>query len=434
MLQRIFEFWSLREPHLVWVLMGSILLGAAAGVLGCFALVRRRALAGDVLAHAALPGVTGAFALTLSRDPAIILLGAVVSCGIGYAIVEILIHRFDVREDSALAMTLSFFFGLGVFHLSALQKLPHAAQAGLDKLLFGQAASLVRRDVEVLGGIALMLVVFVAICFRQLKIIAFDRSFARGAGMRVLFFECALALAFVLATVIGLQLVGVVLMAAVLLTPAASARFWTDRLSRMVMVSGLFGALAGALGAQISYIAPRMPTGPWMVVMLGVIFAVSCLGAPGRGMIARALRTREARARVLRENILRSLFKLDEEANLRSGRHTMADLLRVRPLASDSLARGLDELVQSAHVEEHEGAYRLTDAGAAEAARITRLHRLWELYLTQHVGLAPDHVHANAEEIEHVLTAELGARLEKEVETRLGDPHGRALPEREGRS
>src|SRR5690606_7025568 len=142
------EFWSFSDPNVVWVVCGSLILGASAGAIGCFAFLRKRALTGDALAHAALPGVTSAFLLFQSRDPLVILGGAIVSCIAGYLVIEYLVNRTKVKEDSAFAIVLSLFFAFGIFQLTYIQKSEFAGQSGLDKLLFGQAAALVGDDVR----------------------------------------------------------------------------------------------------------------------------------------------------------------------------------------------------------------------------------------------------------------------------------------------
>ncbi|HHO70156.1 MAG TPA: metal ABC transporter permease [Halothiobacillus sp.] len=285
-------FNQLHDPNVRWVATGALLIGMAAAVVGCFAFLRRQALIGDVLAHAALPGVTMAFFLTHSRDWSVLLLGALGSTITGWAMIEFLTRRAGMREDSALAFTLSFFFALGTLHLTWIQRNVPAHSAGLDSILFGQAAAVTPDELLRLGVLAILVLLTIVVLFDRLKLVLFDRQFALCIGMPVRFYELVIALLIVLTVVIGLQLTGVILMAALLLTPAAAARLLSHRLGIIVPLAGLFGAIAGLIGAQASLMAPRMPTGPWIAVAISLIFFASL----ATSFLRRVKRVRSARA------------------------------------------------------------------------------------------------------------------------------------------
>lgn len=412
-----------------YVLLGCVLLGVTSGVLGCFAFLRKRSLMGDALAHAALPGVCAAFLLTGTKDPLVILLGATVSCWLGALAVDLIVNHTRCTEESALGMVLSVFFGIGILLLTHIQGTGQAGQSGLDKFLFGQAASLVGRDVAVLGGVSALLLAAVALLFKEFKVLSFDPDFATALGLRSKLLGVLLATLIVLAVAVGLQAVGVVLMAALLVTPAAAARYWTERLGVMLTLAGVFGGLSGALGAYISALSPRMPTGPWMVVAVTILFAVSILFAPERGLLARVLRRRRFRRQTADENILRTLYVLGEKDRDWHAARSVGELLRYRAMSGSLLSRTLVRLSSAGLVREvSEGRFALTDAGYERAARLTRLHRLWEVYLTRKLELAPDHVHDDAEEIEHILTPELEAQLAAVLDAPEEDPHASRIP------
>jgi manganese/zinc/iron transport system permease protein len=290
------NWWQ--DPNTRWVLAGCMLMGASSGVLGSFALLRRRSLIGDAVAHAALPGVCLAFLLSGSRELASLLVGAILAGLLGAGCVQAITRASRVKEDAALGIVLSVFFGFGIVLLTLIQNTPRSSQAGLDKFIFGQAASLIGRDVQVMAACAVVICVTTAALFKEFKLLCFDPEFARGLGRPTGLLDGLLLLLLVVSVVVGLQAVGVVLMAAMLITPAAAARFWTERLDRMVVLSGLFGGTAGAIGTAISTLAPRMPTGPLIVLAATAIFLVSLLFAPRRGLLARALRLAAVRARV----------------------------------------------------------------------------------------------------------------------------------------
>jgi len=423
------EFFTFSSINSVYVLTGCVALGISAGLLGCFAFLRKRSLLGDALAHAALPGVCAAFLLTGTKDPFIILSGAVISCWLGALSVDWIVKYTRCKEDSALAMVLSVYFGAGILLLTHIQQSGNAAQAGLDRFLFGQAASLLGRDVTVLTGLALFLCVACTLFYKEFKAVSFDPEFARAAGLPVRFIEITLATLIVLAVCIGLQAVGVVLMAAMLVTPAAAARYWTERLGVMLGLATLFGGVSGAIGAYTSYLSERMPTGPWMVVAISTVFLASLMLAPRRGVLPGLWRSVRFRRRTEEENILRTLYKFGESTQCWTTAHSMAELLQHRGASMRALRRALSRLKAQGLVRErHAGRFELAEAGLARAARITRVHRLWELYLTRKLELAPDHVHDDAEEIEHILTPELERRLTEVLGFPELDPHGQAIP------
>jgi manganese/zinc/iron transport system permease protein len=410
------------------VVLGSMLLGAGAGVLGSFTLLRKRALLGDALAHAALPGVCLAFLVTQTKHPLVLLVGAAITGGLGIAAVNTIVRRSRIKEDAALALTLSVFFGFGIVLLTRIQKSGAAAQAGLDKFLFGQAASLVQADVWLLGGVTVVLLAGVFLAFKEFKLLTFDSAFAASLGWPIGRLDFFLSTLIVLSVTVGLQLVGVVLMAAMLITPAAAARFWTDRLPRMLAIAALIGALSGALGAFISMLAPRMPTGPWAVIAATFAFAVSLFAAPRRGVIARGIRHWRTRRRTAEENVLKTLYHLGERDGDWTRAHTADDLARRRHMGLGAAQRTLGRLDRSGWAVRGSAGWSFTGPGLDRARRMVRLHRLWEVYLSERLNLAADHVHEDAEHIEHVLTPELEAELEAILARPEYDPHRQPIP------
>lgn len=272
------------------VALGSAVLGLVGGVLGAFAVLRQQSLLGDAISHAALPGVALAFLLTSSKAPLVLVLGAAVAGWLGTLAVLLVMRHTRIKEDAALGIVLSVFFGFGLLLLTFLQKRPDARQAGLDRFLFGQAATLIQRDVvtmAVLGAIALAVVVLL---WKEFKLLSFDPDFAASLGFPSGRLSVLLTSLIVLAIVVGLQTVGVVLMSAMIVAPAAAARQWTERLHVMVLLSGAFGALVGLLGALTSSFVQRLPTGPTIVLYMSAIVLLSLLFAPERGIVARTRR------------------------------------------------------------------------------------------------------------------------------------------------
>jgi len=274
------------------VALGSALLGVVSGVLGCFAILRRQGLLGDALAHAALPGICLAFMLTGLKTPIVLMLGAALAGWLGTLLLLYIVRQTPLAEDAALGIILSVFFGFGIVLLTFIQRTGDANQAGLDKYLFGQAATLVEENVitmAVLGGLALSVV---TVLYKEFKLLTFDADFAASLGFGTRRLSVLLTSLMVIAIVIGLQTVGVVLMAAMLVGPAAAARQWTNRLSRMIALAALFGAASGVSGALISISESRIPTGPMIILSLTVIVLLSLAFGSARGVVWDWLRHR----------------------------------------------------------------------------------------------------------------------------------------------
>ncbi len=281
--------WLFRDPNAQWILLGCMLLGLSSGVIGSFAYLRKQSLMGDALSHAALPGVCIAFMLSGSKSVLLFLVGAsiaglIATFGIGY-----IVRNTRLKQDTALTIILSVFFGFGIVLLTQIQHSGMGNQSGLDKFLFGQAASMVPSDVTIMATISLLLVGACTLLFKEFKLISFDPGFARGMGYPVAFLDQLLMFLIVIAVVVGIQAVGVVLMAALLITPAVSARYWTERLGVMVLLSGVFGALSGFTGTLISASGNNLPTGPLCVLAATALFIASVIFAPRRGGLAKLL-------------------------------------------------------------------------------------------------------------------------------------------------
>jgi manganese/zinc/iron transport system permease protein len=281
----LFSDYTLRT-----VALGAALLGVTAGTLGGFALLRRQSLLGDAISHAALPGIALAFLITGSKSSLVLVTGAGLVGWLGSILITALTRRTPITYDTALGLLLSVFFGFGLVLLTVIQRMPDANQAGLDSFLFGQAAALVQRDILVIFGIGSAILLITGLLWKEFKLISFDPDVARTLGLPVPALEHLLTALFVAAIVIGLQTVGVVLMSALMIAPAAAARQWTDRLWVMIVLAAFFGAFSGVGGAIASSLAPNLPTGPIIVLIASTVVAVSLLLAPKRGVISQRVR------------------------------------------------------------------------------------------------------------------------------------------------
>ncbi len=412
------------------VLLGSSILGATGGAIGSFALLRRQSLLGDALAHAALPGVCLAFLFTGAKEPMSLLVGALVAGVLGSLFILAVVRWSRVKEDSAIGIVLSVFYGAGILLLTHIQKLPEGNQSGLDKYLFGNASSLLAEDVQMMFVLSSVVLVVLGLFFKEFQVLTFDRGYASSIGMPVRTLEILLTCLLVVVVMVGLQTVGVVLMVATLITPPAAARQWTDRLGRMILVSALIGAGSGAVGAVASSHVTGLSTGPAIVLTSSTVLAASLLFSPSRGILWSAIRYRQVADRIRRENLLKDLWIAGERSGDWTQRVSRPDLMGVRGQSSPQIEHFARRLTRERLVEPLETGWRLTEAGRGAAEGVVRKHRLWELYLSRRLDLPPDHVHRDAEAMEHALSDEMLEHIEVALGHPTLDPHGRAIPPR----
>lgn len=351
------------------VALGALTLGLVSGALGTFAVLRRQSLLGDAISHAALPGIALAFLLTGSKEPIVLMLGAASTGWLATLAVLGVTRSTRVTFDAALGMALSVFFGFGLMLLTFIQRRPDATQAGLDKFLFGQAATLLQHDVvtmATLGAVALLVLV---LCWKEFELVAFDPEFGRAIGLPMRAIDILLTTLLVVAIVIGLQMVGVVLMSAMIVAPAAAARQWTDRLGVMVVLSAALGAGAGLTGALASSAVPQLPTGPTIVLMMSGVVIVSFLVAPNRGLIWRQVRDIRRRRTLALDAVLLDLHQLAVQHADPTHPHNVSALESVERVGG--VRASLGELAERGFVRRTAGdLWSLTPEGIAEARRL----------------------------------------------------------------
>ncbi len=259
-------------------------------MLGSFAVLRKQSLLGDAISHAALPGIAISFLITGAKDSNTLLLGALVSGLIGTFWIRGIITKTHLKSDTALGLILSLFFGFGMLLLTFIQKQPNANQAGLDKYLFGQAATLVESDVWMMAIVTGICLFVLLLFWKEFKILLFDKDYAKTLGFNTKTIDILITSFIVLAIVLGLQTVGVVLMSAMLLAPAAAARQWTNSLATMVFLAAIFGAFSGVFGTAISASQNNLSTGPVIVLVAAVFVFISFVFSPSRGLLFKQIR------------------------------------------------------------------------------------------------------------------------------------------------
>lgn len=436
-LSDVLDVLLVRNYNTRLVVLSTTALGTSAGIVGAFLLLRKRSLMGDALAHSTLPGIAIAFMVMVAMGgtgksfPGLII-GATVAGVLGVGTMLSIRRTTKLRDDVSMGFVLSVYFGLGVALLGMIQDMPQASAAGLESFIYGKTASMVMSDFFLILAVTICSGILAILLFKEFTILCFDEDFARSEGWPTIRLDAILLGLVTAVTVIGLQAVGLILIIALLITPPAAARFWTNRMSRMTALSAVIGALSGWLGSSISALVPRLPAGAVIVVVTSIIFLASMIFAPKRGVFARNLRQRRLRKKVERQHLLRAAFEILESqapdsehiSNLPFAREALLAKRTWKPAQLDRILRTETSI---GHLDsDQNGELRLSESGFGEAARITRNHRLWEIYLVTHADIAPSHVDRDADMVEHILEADLVRRLEDELRNKgawIPSPH-----------
>lgn len=411
-------------------MLGSLFMGLAASLIGVLTFLRKRSLLAESLSHASYPGAVLAisvFALFFpSTEPpsVIILIGSFLSALLGLFAINWIHKKGKIKNDAALCLILSGFFGVGLTFASLLQWTHPVWYKKIQLFLFGQTATLTDIHAFFYAGLALAILLFLWVFSRLIQAIYLDRHYAKSLGLRVSLMESWTTLFLVFSVVVGIRCVGVVLMSGMLIAPPLAARQWTDKLSVMFILSAVFGMTSAFLGNVISYEWATIfgenlsfPTGPSIVLCSSFFTFFSLFFAPKKGMVFRIARIFRFRLKCQEENLLKWAWKQKgtfsaEECYQNHSRHLLF-LLR---------GKGSLKKVGSSFI--------LTPKGEKQATQVVRLHRLWEVYLIEHLGLGADKVHPNAEEMEHILTPEMEEKLTHLLQNPKTDPHNSPIPEK----
>ncbi len=396
------------------VALGGALLGIVSGVLGCFAVLRRQSLLGDALSHAALPGVAIAFLLA-GRDLGLLLLGAGVTSWLGVLFIRLVTATTRIKQDAAMGIVLAAWFAAGIALLVYIQARPDASQAGLDTFIFGQAAAIIERDVRLIAVVGAVSFTVLALFWKEFKLITFDPEFAGASGFRVNFLNMLLSTLIVVAIVLGLQLAGVILMVGMLIASGIAARQWTNQLGQMVILSAVFGAFAGGVGAIISAVDADIPTGPLIVVVAFLLVAVSLTFAPSRGLLWTLLRRASDRRRFAAQTMLQDLYHYALDHGRADSPAPESFLFGVRGATAKE---GLRQLQTGGLAQRRNRAWMLTRAGIEAAAQDDRNHQLWALYRQYADDLSlPIIAEDRQQPIANLLPPEAVAKLEYKLDT-----------------
>ena len=427
MLELLLRAVTLRDYNTRVVLAGTILLGISGGLVGTFLVLRKRALAADVVSHSALPGIAIAFLVAervapgSGRSSSILLLGAFVSGLLGMGMTMGIRRWTRIKDDAALAIVLGLFFGLGMALFTVVQRTTTGNAAGLQHFIFGKAASLVAADVWLIAEVSAAVALLCCGMFKEFSLLCFDEEFAAARGYRTLVLDWVLTLMAVTVTLIGLQSVGLLLVVALLLIPPTAARFWTHNLKHMALLAAVIGGVSCGIGVLLSTAFPRLAAGAVIVLSGAVLFVISLTFGSARGLWPRWKSQRDFEQRIGRSDLLRACFEYLEPLlnaadvsveRLQERSIPATRLLQMRNWPESQFRRLTSSAQNASLLQRTPDGWQLTSVGAMEAMHATRRHRLWEIYLLTQTDLDPRLVDRGADGIEHVLDPDQLAHLE----------------------
>lgn len=408
------------------VLLGVTIISSTAAIVGTFSFLRKKALIGDAIAHSLFPGICIGYMLIGSKDPVFIMIGAFVSGWISVWLIDYISASTKLSEDSSIALVSTFFFAIGSVLLSVISNDTSGNQSGLKDFLFGKAATMTNYDITVFILLSIFILIIMLIYFRSFELLSFNKDYAQTIGFNVKKIEFILSSITVLTVSIGIQSVGIVLTSALLIAPAAAARYWTNKLPIMLLVAVVFGIFSSIGGVFISLANENMPTGPWVIFVLFVFTILTFLFSPKKGWFSTRRKQKNNKDKISEENLLKLFYQSFEKGIDQLSYSTILDK---RLIDTIELSKTIKKLKEKKYIESvNDSNYKLTDIGKVEAIRIVRLHRLWELYLTKRMNFKDDHIHGTAETIEHLITPEIEEELKIELNFPSTDPHNKNIP------
>lgn len=442
----IWEYFTdavLRGPTI-----GAMLMSLAASLIGVIAFLRKQSLLGEALSHAAYPGIMLGVVVVATFDEGseadfslavAVMVGAYLSAFLGMRCIRLLVDRFRIRPDSALCFVLSSFFGVGITLASQIQFTHSVLYKQSLSYLYGQAATMTDFHIVLYGLLSFVIIVIIALFYRQLQVMTFDQDYAASLGVKTKWLDSVIIALIVLAVVIGMRSVGVVLMSAMFIAPAVAARQFTNRLSLMLVLAGCVAMVSGFFGNYLSVqfgqvlakeypgLRLALPTGPMIVIVASMCSLLALLFAPERGLLLRYCRVGYFHFRCSIENVLKMMWRhgVDKAYRLR-------EIAREQNMSKFRVWLILAVLRWRNRVVVDGKGYRLTRQGEKQAQQIVRLHRLWEVYLVDYLGMGAERVHRNAEEMEHIITPELEAELSLLLKNPKQDPHLQPIPPSNG--
>ncbi len=418
LLEAFQQDWAIRA------LLASSMVGVMCGVLGCFIVLRNMALIGDALSHAVLPGVVFAFIIVGSYSVLGIFIGAVIAGLLSAVAMTWIQQKIKTKNDAAIGIVFTAMFSIGVIGISRLSK-EEGAHLDMKDFLFGNALGVSNEDLYLTAFVCIVVLYSILFFYRHLFATTFQPIIARTMGMKVELIHYFLMLLLSFAVVASLSTVGVILVVAMLITPAATALLLSDRLKNVLFLSAVFGLMAAIMGLVLAIYQDTAP-GPAMVLVATLLYIGAVFFSPKKGLLFKFLAKRKQQHKIRLEDILKQSIRLEEKEAL-----TLQNLVDKLDINKRKVKSGLNILAQRGLFEKNLSPLKLSSIGKKEAYKLVRAHRLWETYLTQQMGLNEGQIHEDAEKYEHLLTEEVLDEMDEKLGYPTIDPHGSPIPPKE---
>lgn len=432
-----FELFS--DPIFRGPMLGSLLMSLSASLVGAITFVRRKSLVGEALAHATFPGVAIGVLLAGWLFPdsdaiafLFILIGAFIASLIGQCVIEKML-TWKQKPDVTLCYVLSGFLGLGVLLASFMQQSHVIGYQKIQLFFYGQAATMTDLHVYIYGILALCVLLVIIVLNRPIKAVCFDPIFSESIGIKRMWMIQCCSFLLSLAIVIGIRSVGVVLITGMLIAPAVAAKCFTEKFSHFLTVSAFVGMVSSLVGNYLTSIgvvqgevAHYLPTGPSVVVIAALIAFFALVFSPKKGVLIKAIRQWHFQRSCILENLLKAFWRREERSIC------FKEIFMWKVAGPVTLYAALRKLLKQGWLQKTDSKhYILTEDGRKKAAYIVRLHRLWELYLAEHLEDSLEHIHHSAEEMEHLITPDIEEKLTKLLLNPTKDPHKQPIPGKE---
>lgn len=433
------------DPVLRAPTLASMLMCLSASLIGVIVFLRKESLIGEALSHASYPGVViGIISIGIlfgdKENPFItsfaILIGAFVSALLGAGSIKWLQKKAKASQDASLCLVLSSFFGIGVLLASQVQFTFSYLYKQIQVYFYGQVATMTDSHVMIYGFLSASILITIIFFQKELTIVTFDRRFAESIGIKTHLIDRVFFFLMVLSVIIGIRSVGVVLMSAMLIAPTVAARQYTNQIGSLFYLSGFFGLLSAFLGTFLSVEGTRimaskfpgdrmvLPSGPMIVLVATFICLISLLFAKERGIIRKLFRRLKFSRECAIENLLKAIWRNGANQEI-----AFNSLYKIHGSSKFYLSYLLLKLRSQGWIYKHApGIFKLTPDGVLRASHIVRLHRLWEVYLADYLGVGKEKIHRNAEEMEHIITPEIEKELTALLNDPKKDPHEQPIP------
>lgn len=414
LLQILSEEWAIRA------LIASSLVGVMCGVIGAFMVLRNMSLIGDAISHAILPGIFVAFVF-VGYNSMGFFVGTLVAALVSAVAITWIQDHVKTKNDAAIGIIFTFMFSLGVIGISYLNN-HQGVHLDLKDFLFGTIMGISDEDIILTAVVTVYALVSVMIFYRYLFITTFQATIAQTMGISVRMMHYFLMLLLSIAVVAALRTVGIILVVAMLITPSATALLITNRLKKVLLLSGIIGLLSAIIGL-IAAIILDTPPGPAMCVVATLIYFLAVFFSPSKGLVFKRWRRHKQNIQIEKEDIIKHIFKKKEASEI-----SISAISQALHLSKNKVSNRLNTLLSDGLLSSLTPTPVLSAKGRSKGEALVRAHRLWETFLVDQVGLSDQEIHDDAERHEHLLNQEILDQLDIKLGFPQTDPHGSPIP------